>query len=654
MQLCRSSDAPYCDVDMVSQYPSNCTAAPASTPQLSNPGAACASNSDCINDLCTGSICAGNTTGAKCEEHYQCSVGLYCAADDTCQAQISEGGNCYIDYECVNSCGCDKPTFTVGKCKAYYSVDVKSTVQYCVDQGYEAVSRLCETGVCTLATPNVNGLGYCALNIANQKGFASPCLSDSDCVAESADNQTVTGVCECGFGIYGYAYCNAFSGDSPSQTVLSLTKAHLANTTALTTCHTLDRFSADCVSKTLNATAASTLAKTSVLVEDAPAYQDNDYCTEVIFNNDYFEVTEAELSCPSWSCATEGFNMSDNCMVFAEANNSVYLTECAYDKTWWGSVETYCNTSSFTSDYFQTVQCLDVSAPSDLLPGNGCSSASQCRSGICKSSVCIGSAQGVTCNANQDCDVGLFCNSTKACAWLYAAGQAGCASDYECAIGASCYVLEPALTGTCLPMFSQADGTVVPCHFANGNSTLCASGACKLDDGLERTGHCTTVPMLVGEFPLICLSNSDCVGRNSKGESFTGVCKCGYNPYGHSYCTPFAGDVPAAEFLATYRAISQNSLADICHTSERYSAVCIENLAYSKGSNDLSAVRAYYNSTAYGDFINNDQCVQNTTNSYYWTYTPGPTPPSPPDPDDHDDDDDAAVMLLLGGILALA
>lgn len=653
MQLCRGSSAPYCNVDMTSSYPSNCTAAPAQAPQLANPGAPCSQNSDCVNAVCANSVCTGNSTGISCSEHSQCNVGLYCASSSTCQPQVSEGGACYIDYQCVNECGCDKPTYSAGKCVAYYSIAQKETVQFCVQQGAEAVSRLCDSGVCTLATPNENGLGYCAPNAANQAGFASQCMYDSDCVATTSDGQSISGVCECGYGIYGYAYCNAFSGDSPSLTLLSLYKAHIANTTALDTCHTLDRFAADCASKTLNSTAANSLVKNSMLVEDAPAYQDNDYCSEVIFNNDYFQISEADLACPSWSCADQSVSMGSNCLVFTEANNSVYLQNCTAQLTQYGAQETYCDTTAFYSDIYQSIQCTPDANPTNQLPGSACSSNSECYSAVCTSAVCIGKTQGATCSMSQECNVGLYCTRDSVCEALIGVDQSGCYSDYDCFIGGSCNSISSSKAGTCLAMYSLADGAIVPCFNSNGNSTLCASGSCVVDYPQTMTGHCTTAPMLTDSFPKICLTNSDCVGKNSRGETFTGVCKCGFNPYGHSFCTPFAGDSPAADFLTTYRAIVQTNSVDICHTSERYSAACVENLAYSKGSNDALAVLQFYNSTNYGDYQSNDACVKTSVNAYYWSISP--TPPTPtPDPDDHDDDDDNAEALMLGILAVIA
>lgn len=653
MQLCREDGLTYCDVDSGSTLPSNCTAPPTTTVDSLYPGALCTANSQCLSGNCTGAVCQGNSTNQACSDHSDCNPGLYCGASNTCVDQVAVGGACFVDYQCVNSAGCDKPNFSAGKCVAYYSVAVKSQVQYCVGESSEAFSRLCSTGVCTLVTPGQNGVGNCS-DLSANVNYTAPCLSDTDCVAKvGTTNQTITGDCQCGYSVSGNAYCNAFSGDPPSVTVLNLYKAHLSNTTALNTCNTLDRFSNDCTSKTLNATAYASLVKNDLLSEDLPAYIDNDYCTQLIINDNYFQETVEDLTCPSWSCAESGYSMATNCLEYLEGKNAVFLTSCSSGLALYGaSNTTYCNTGSFYNDIYQTVQCGASPSVIGLTPGSTCYNNTECYSGNCTSKVCVGTKDGKTCTQNQDCDVGLYCTPSQVCSPLIAVGQSGCYSDYECALSASCNIIDATAPGKCQQLFSLTDGVTVPCFYTNGNSTLCASGACIIDDPVTMQGHCTTVPMLKASFPSTCTSNTDCIGQNSKGEVFQGTCKCGFNPSGLSYCTPFPGDAPSAEFLLTYRQISQTNSVDICHTSERFSPSCIQDLAYSKAFNDATAVLQYFNSTSYGDFLNNDKCVQSTVNSYYWNYNPGPTPPQP-DPDDHDDtddDDDFGVTLGVGAV----
>jgi len=655
MQLCRSSSAPYCDVDSSNPYPSNCTVAPTPTVTPANPGAACSANSDCISGNCTSSVCVGNSTGASCSTNSNCGVGLYCATSGSCTAQVAIGGDCYLDYQCVNNAGCDKPTFSIGKCKAYYSIDVKSQVQFCVSQGAEAFSRLCTTGVCTLDVPNQNGLGYCAPNAVNVNGFANACSYDTDCVASSGNNATITGECDCGYSVNGSAYCNAFSGDAPSITVLSLYKQHLANTTVLNTCHTLDRFSEDCLIKTLNASDYSSFVTNEYLSEDAPFYQNNDYCSEIILNNEYFNETVSELTCPAWSCAASTYNMSGNCLAYLEGSNSVYLQTCASGASIYGaSNQTYCDTGSFYDDIYSTVQCGVMPNITNQAPGSLCYTNSECYSNNCTSKACVGLKEDSKCSQNLDCDSGLYCTPSQLCKPLIGVGQTGCYSDYECVLNAACNIIDASSPGKCQNLFSQAESAIVPCFFTNGNNTLCVSGACKIDDSISMQGHCTKAPTVNSNFPKVCSSDSDCIGTNSNGESFTSTCKCGFNANGYSYCAPFPGDQPTAKFMTTYREISQTNSVDICHTSDRYSPECIQRLAYEKAYNDATAVLQYYNSTSYGDFLNNDKCVQTTVNSYYWNYNPGPTPPTP-DPDDHDDTDDDDFGVALGvSALALA
>lgn len=651
MQLCREPGLPYCDVDFGTTAPSNCTTAPVVSVAPQNPGASCTGNSQCKSGICTTSICQGNSANAACSQHSDCNPGLYCGASSTCVAQVAVGGECYIDYQCVNSAGCDKPAYSAGKCVAYYSVPVKSQVQYCVAESSEAYSRLCSTGVCTLTTPNQNGVGTCS-DLATSVNYMATCNSDTDCVAKvGTTNSTITGDCQCGFGASGNAYCNAFSGDAPSVTVLNLYKAHLSNTTALNTCNTLDRFAGDCASKTLNATALASLVKNSMLSEDLPSYIDNDFCTQLIINNDYYQETIEELSCPSWSCAT--FNMSQ-CLIYQEGTNSVFLNVCGSGLQQYGLEDlstSYCDTSSFNTLMYANVSCEAPPAITGQYPGSTCTTNSNCLSGVCTVNVCSGVAQGATCTTTSDCNLGLYCNSMKVCSSLLTTGSSGCYSDYDCSLSSGCN-LAAGSPGVCVGLFSLKSGAAVTCTSTSGSTNLCETGACAMSNSGSNVGTCTSAPKVSGSFPKICTSSSQCVGTNSEGKTFTSTCQCGFNMYGHSYCGAFPGDEPSSEFLTIYKKISQTNSVTDCHSSNRYSGACIDTLAGKQNldiGSDLASV-LYYNSTSYGAFLNNDKCVKATVNNYYWIENPEPIP----DNDDSDDDDDFASTLAVVVLAYLA
>mmetsp|Transcript_15591 Transcript_15591/g.28348 ORF Transcript_15591/g.28348 Transcript_15591/m.28348 type:complete len:697 (+) Transcript_15591:1267-3357(+) len=648
MQLCRETGLTYCDVDFGTTLPSNCTAPPTAVVSPQNPGASCASNSQCISNVCTNALCQGNSTNAACSSHSDCGVGLYCASNSTCQAQIAVGGNCYVDYECVNSAGCDKPTYTAGKCVAYYSVGVKSQVQYCVAESTEAVSRLCSTGVCSLTTPNVNGLGNCT-DLAANVNYGAPCNSDTDCVAKvGTSTSTITGDCQCGFSASGNAYCNAFSGDQPSVTVLNLYKAHISNTTALSTCHTLDRFAAGCAAKTLNSTQYSSLVKNSLLTEDLPNYMDNDYCTQLNINEEYYQETLSELSCPSWSCATANISQ---CLIYDEGSNSVFLNTCGATGLQMYGIDTlntsYCDTSNFNTYMYANVSCEAPPAVTGLYPGNKCTANSNCLSGNCTNTVCQGAVQNAACTQTSDCNSGLRCNANKVCSSLLEAGASGCYNDYDCSLSSACNKAS-GTPGKCVQYLSLKEGEAVSCFHSNGFTNICETGACKITDQTANVGVCTKAPKLATKFPKICTADSDCVGKNSAGEVFTSECSCGYNMYGHSYCDAFPGDEPWLIFLDIYKYISVTNSVDICHSADRYSATCLDALQSKSNYNSKdSASVLHYNATSYYSFLDNDQCVKSTVNSYYWSENP--VPPNPIDPDD--DDDDFACELAASAIL---
>jgi hypothetical protein len=92
--------------------------------ELSLPGEPCKTNADCLHNSqfalnCNASnICEGLSSGAVCVNSKQCDVGLYChyggtnpGGANTCMPQVLEGGDCYEDSDCVNTCGCDRGYF---------------------------------------------------------------------------------------------------------------------------------------------------------------------------------------------------------------------------------------------------------------------------------------------------------------------------------------------------------------------------------------------------------------------------------------------------------------------------------------------------------------------------------------------------------------
>jgi hypothetical protein len=541
------------------------------------------------------------------------------------------------------------PLFQVGKCVPYYSVPLKSEVQYCIAQGTEGISRLCSTGVCLLNNTSENGVGTCIDNAVSTE-YEATCDTDEDCTATIATTgTTITGDCQCGFSASGNAYCNAFSGDPPSLTVLSLYKEHLNNTAALATCHTLDRFSEDCLTKTLNATAYTSLVKNELLSEDLPSYMDNDYCTQLIINEDFYQESLSELQCPSWTCA--GFNMTQ-CLIYEEGSNSVFLNSCGSGLQMYGGLlditNSYCDTSSFSSYRYANVSCEALPAASGLYPGSSCSSNSACISGVCTSGICVGLAEGSSCSLTQDCNLGLHCNSTKFCSSLINAGQDGCESDFDCALNSACNLVSG--TGKCVELMSLKKGDAVTCSASNGHSLFCETGTCTITNAVTSAGTCTSAPKLSsGTFPKICGANSDCVGSNSEGETFSSSCDCGYNQFGHSYCQAFPGDEPWAIFLPVYKTVTQTNSVTACHSQNRYSGACLDALAQQKNLDLNDAVSVlYYNATNYGDFLYNDACVKATVNSYYWGENPTPVDP---DDHDHDDDDDFAYELMASAVL---
>ena len=85
----------------------------------------------------------------------------------------------------------------------------------------------------------------------------------------------------------GNAYCNAWSGDDVSVLTRKLHKQHLTSFELLN-CHTVDRFSDDCMRKTLTPSEYGQFVQVSLLSENTARYSNNDYCTQTIMNSNFF------------------------------------------------------------------------------------------------------------------------------------------------------------------------------------------------------------------------------------------------------------------------------------------------------------------------------------------------------------------------------
>ena len=197
-----------------------------------------------------------------------------------------------------------------------------------------------------------------------------------------------------------------------------------------------------------------------------------------------------------------------------------------------------CTPPLFITQDFTCVARPAIAAGS-LYPGQMCGSNDQCRSNTCIDDRCYGLALNGVCAATADCAPNSRCDSTtKTCQPLLAVGTA-CTVTSDCAMGSDCH------NSVCIAVLSLPNGEVVTKCDVHGINKLCATGSCRNTANIfsDPVYQCEPAAVTVGTIPVKCGSNDDCVGKQGNAD-VTGVCSCGYNEEGQSYCHIFSGDAP--------------------------------------------------------------------------------------------------------------
>ena len=249
------------------------------TPQLEKtglyPGEPCSQNKTCLSQYCQGDFCGGGKLGDSCSSNSECNHGLRCLG--TCQPLIGLNQyGCHSDYDCINSCGCDKnSTGESGVCRPYFSIPIGQVVGSCVEYN----SLLCEKGQCTNST---NSTYECVEPFVSRRN--TECVSSSQCLSA---NSEVYSKCECGYNGPGNAYCQPFIGDSVGMDLLSSLKDWVQSNEILF-CNTERRWSLDCA-ENWNGNDYDRLKYRYYAYKNFTHYQLNDECVKNIYTYDYWD-----------------------------------------------------------------------------------------------------------------------------------------------------------------------------------------------------------------------------------------------------------------------------------------------------------------------------------------------------------------------------
>jgi hypothetical protein len=417
--------------------------------------------------------------------------------------------------------------------------------------------------------------------------------------------------------MHGFAYCDALSGDPPAQTLQYLYELHV-NSTGIMNCHTQRRFEYECLSGNLGHSALGLVDQMKLLSTDTARYQGNDFCVKSIFNHQFFNQGPAAYQCKAYGCAYVGGWEAGTCITYTQGTNAFAINPCSST-----SSLPYCDYTKAENNKWRNVTCGTKTTFIVRYPGELCSQNSDCTSNKCINGVCQGTLVGGACGSTTECDVGLFCVSKNyrfTCQAQIPMYEYGCGTDFDCLPYAGCKLLPSGPPGMCVPYFSLANGTATTCN--NGLSLLCTSGACS---GTGFSGVCTTAPVSIQALGTPCTRHGDCSGKNSYGQMFNGMCTCGYNNEGNSYCQPFLGDAPGVALLKLMKKhYKLGGGVEKCNSARRFSDDCYSGF-------ETNYTWTYLNYTMFPMLVGNDYCVKQVYTSAYWSAIPdpGPNPPGP-------------------------
>lgn len=314
--------------------------------------------------------------------------------------------------------------------------------------------------------------------------------------------------------------------------------------------------------------------------------------------------------CPQYTCHTGGYDLGNTC-TFVDAKNNVQMQMCDEN-----NLIPYCQVNP---QIFQNYTCGQPPAHENPqnYPGERCREDSDCLSGSCYQNVCQGQPLGYPCVSNADCNVGTHCALGSICTKQDVL-NAGCSSDYDCQNGLACNRTLYAM-GTCLPYYSVPNGDAVGICvgvLSEGNSNLCESGSCMpVNHGTNGEGICQPSFMSIKPYPMTCLQDSDCIASNG-ATTLIGVCSCGYDMTGKSYCNAWTGDDPAVTVRNIWKQhVSSPGIVN-CQTMRRFTPTCLsqtlppEEISSFTTNNMLAMDTARYQG--------NDDCTKTIFNGRYW------------------------------------
>lgn len=239
------------------------------------PGETCHSRTSCVSGLCEGGRCVGQSMGEECQSHADCNAPLYCNRQGKCDLQIYESSwlPCRDDYDCRNYLTCQ-----FGTCVPYLSRSEGEQVSNCVGNS----SLACASTLCFS--------NYCLMPLKNDKPIPAECNSAAECTSSWYSSESrpflIHTQCNCALDTQGRGVCQLFPGDPPYLDYLTSLQ-HVLQRKHNWGCHTLRRFSLECLDATEYHRNYADLVSKYVLAEHYAELVYSEPCVQQVFFPQY-------------------------------------------------------------------------------------------------------------------------------------------------------------------------------------------------------------------------------------------------------------------------------------------------------------------------------------------------------------------------------
>ena len=241
---------------------------------LSWPGERCKVNQTCVTGLCNDGQCEGRKEGETCEDHSDCDAMLYCSPKSTCAQQLDEGDSgCRDDFDCKNYLACQ-----FEECVQYMSRFEGDEVSGCAGNR----SLACQSTLC--------GFDHCLKPVSNDRPAPALCTTFEDCKSSWYSTPTepfpIYTDCKCAMDSQGRGVCGLFPGD-PQYAYFLEAMEHFIRNEHNWACHTLRRFSLDCMETYRYHKQYSDLVSQTIYVQHFPELIYSPACVHEVYFPEY-------------------------------------------------------------------------------------------------------------------------------------------------------------------------------------------------------------------------------------------------------------------------------------------------------------------------------------------------------------------------------